>query len=71
MVLAADMNLSCSVEDLNLRGTHILLSRRVASGELLRDADGFPETRICTFELLRMTAGWDSRVSRRRPASSR
>ncbi|MFH1567027.1 MAG: hypothetical protein ABIL09_03440, partial [Gemmatimonadota bacterium] len=60
-----------SVEDLNLRGTHILLSRRVASGELLRDADGFPETRICTFELLRMTEGWDSLVSRRRPASSR
>ena len=48
-----------SVEDLNLRGTHILLSRRVASGELLRDAEGFPEARICTFELLRMTHGWD------------
>jgi len=46
------------VEDLNLRGTHILLSRRVSTGELVRDADGLPETRICNFELLRVTAGW-------------
>ena len=46
------------VADLNLRGTHILLSRRVTTGELVRGADGVPETRICNFELLRMTRGW-------------
>jgi hypothetical protein len=46
------------VEDLNLRGTHILLSRRVSSGELVRGLDGSPEARICNFELLRMTRGW-------------
>ncbi len=45
------------VEDLNLRGTHILLSRRCSTGELMRDRDGFPEARICTFELLRMFDG--------------
>lgn len=50
---------SLSVEDLNLRGTHILLSRRISSGELIRDAEGYPEARICNFELLRMTEGWD------------
>ncbi len=53
-----------SVEDLNLRGTHILLSRRLSSGKLssgklIYDADGCPEARICNFELLRMTSGWD------------
>ncbi|MFC1525803.1 hypothetical protein ACFL6X_03210 [Candidatus Latescibacterota bacterium] len=53
-----------NVEDLNLRGTHILLSRRVASGELLRDAEGFPEAHICTFELLRMTEGWGAPQAR-------
>ena len=46
------------VEDLNLRGTHILLSRQCSTGDLIRDWDGFPEARICTFDLLRMTDGW-------------
>ncbi|MGQ9631803.1 MAG: hypothetical protein ACUVXI_16065 [bacterium] len=46
------------VEDLNLRGTHILLSRRCSTGELIRDRDGFPEIRICNFELLRMVDDW-------------
>ncbi|MBN1254174.1 MAG: hypothetical protein JXA50_02770 [Deltaproteobacteria bacterium] len=46
------------VEDLNLRGSHILLSRRFNTGELIRDQNGFPETRICNFELLRMSEGW-------------
>ena len=46
------------VEDLNLRGSHILLSRRFSTGELIRDQNGFPETRICNFELLRMADGW-------------
>jgi len=48
------------VEDLNLRGSHILLSRRFSTGELIRDRDGFPETRICNFELLRMSDGWEA-----------
>jgi len=47
------------VEDLNLRGSHILLSRRSNAGELIREQDGFPETRICNFELLRMSEGWE------------
>ena len=49
-----------SVEDLNLRGTHILVSLRVNTGELVLDDDGFPEARICTFDLLRMTEAWHS-----------
>jgi hypothetical protein len=40
------------VVDLNLRGTHILLSRRTGTGKLVLDSDGYPEFRICTFELL-------------------
>lgn len=43
------------VEDLNLRGTHILLSRQFNTGELIRDHNGSPVTRICNFELLRMS----------------
>ncbi len=42
------------VEDLNLRGSHLLLSLR-SSGELVRDALGEPEVRVCNFELLRKT----------------
>jgi hypothetical protein len=45
------------VEDLNLRGTHILLSRQFNTGELIRDHNGSPVTRICNFELLRMSDG--------------
>ncbi len=45
------------VEDLNLRGTHILLSRRCRTGELVRDPEGIPEARICSFELLRDSDG--------------
>ena len=41
-----------SIEDLNLRGTHLLLSR-LADGTLARDADGLPSVLICNFELLR------------------
>jgi len=40
------------IEDLNLRGTHLLLSLDKA-GQLLRDDDGLPTVRICNFELLR------------------
>ncbi len=40
------------VEDLNLRGNHLMLSLDSA-GTLLRDALGAPEVRICNFELLR------------------
>jgi hypothetical protein len=45
------------VEDLNLRGTHILLSRQFNTGELIRDHNDSLVTRICNFELLRMSDG--------------
>jgi hypothetical protein len=48
------------VEDLNLRGSHILLSRRFSTGELIRDREDSLETRICNFELLRMSDGWET-----------
>ncbi len=40
------------IEDLNMRGTHILLSRDT-SGVLVLDANGYPEMRVCNFELLK------------------
>ena len=43
------------VEDLNLRGNHILLSLDQA-GQLARDDTGLPAVRICSFELLRRTS---------------
>ncbi len=39
------------IEDLNLRGTHLLLSLD-SCGNLLRDENGVPEMRVCNFELL-------------------
>ncbi len=39
------------IEDLNLRGTHLLLSLN-EKNELVRDKDGVPEMRICNFEFL-------------------
>jgi len=39
------------IEDLNLRGSHLLLSKDRA-GRLVRDRDGLPTVRICNFELL-------------------
>lgn len=43
--------LDCGVEDLNLRGNHILLSID-KNGDLVRDRYGQPEGRVCNFELL-------------------
>lgn len=40
------------IEDLNLRGTHLILSLK-ASGDLERDAEGLPQVLVCNFELLR------------------
>ena len=40
------------IEDLNLRGSHLLLSRD-SSGKLLKNSKGIPEMRICNFELLK------------------
>jgi len=40
------------VEDLNMKGDHLLLSRR-ADNNLLLEKDGLPEVRICNFELMR------------------
>ena len=45
---------SVGVEDLNLRGNHLLLALD-ASDHLLRDETGLPQIRICSFELLRRT----------------
>jgi len=44
------------VEDLNLRGTHLLLSLE-ASGKLATDPDGLPTVLICNFALLRRKGG--------------
>ncbi|MBN3039924.1 MAG: hypothetical protein JW867_02230 [Candidatus Omnitrophica bacterium] len=40
------------IEDLNLRGNHILISYD-SKGRLIKDNDGFPEIRICNFEFLK------------------
>lgn len=40
------------IEDLNLRGNHVLLALD-RNGELIRAENGQPEARICNFELLR------------------
>ena len=39
------------VQDLNLHGSHLLLSMSSA-GKLLRAGDGYPDVRICNFEFL-------------------
>jgi hypothetical protein len=44
--------LAVGVEDLNLRGTHILLSLNSAN-EIVTREDGLPKIRICNFELLK------------------
>ena len=49
--------MALKVEDLNLRGNHILISRRCSTGEIIRDKEGLPEPRICTFQLLRTSDG--------------
>jgi len=49
-----------SVEDLNLRGNHGMVSRD-SRGNLGCDADGFPEIRLCNFEFLKKTAAWTGR----------
>lgn len=40
------------IEDLHLRGSHVLLSLD-GNGMLIRDAEGVPDMRICNFELLK------------------
>jgi hypothetical protein len=40
------------IEDLNLRGSHLLLSRD-SSEKLLKNSKGIQEMRICNFELLK------------------
>ncbi len=45
---------AAGIEDLNLRGNHILLSVD-NSGQLVKDLQGTLEIRICNFELLRRT----------------
>jgi hypothetical protein len=43
---------SVGVEDLNLRGNHVMVSRD-SRGRLVLDAQGFPEIRLSNFEFLR------------------
>jgi hypothetical protein len=43
---------AAQVEDLNLRGNHLLLSID-RDGPLARDSQGYPQVRICNFELLK------------------
>lgn len=50
--LARSRLIEVGVEDLNLRGNHILLSLD-SRGRLLMDEKGVPEIRICNFEFLR------------------
>jgi hypothetical protein len=40
------------LEDLNLKGSHFLLSFDSA-GNIIRNADGVPEMRYCNFEFLK------------------
>ncbi len=47
------------IEDLNLRGTHLLLSQDM-SGRLALGDSGLPAVRICNFELLRHTRPEDT-----------
>lgn len=54
MEITRDKLASVGIEDLNLRGNHILLSVD-NSGCLVKDCDSIPEIRICNFELLRKT----------------
>jgi len=49
---ASDRLAELGIEDLNLRGNHLLLSLE-SSGVLVRDDRGTPEVRICNFELLK------------------
>jgi len=52
MKRASDRLAAVGVEDLNLRGNHLLLSLE-ASGRLAADPDGLPTVLICNFALLR------------------
>jgi hypothetical protein len=40
------------VEDLNLRGNHVMVSKD-SRGRLVLDDQGFPELRLCNFEFLK------------------
>ena len=54
MEVTRDKLASVGIEDLNLRGNHILLSVD-QSAKLVKNREGIPEIRICNFELLRRT----------------
>jgi hypothetical protein len=47
-----DQLASVNIEDLNSKGNHILLSVD-RTGQLVKNPQGIPEIRICTFELLK------------------
>ena len=52
MEIARKKLASLGIEDLNLKGNHILLSVD-NSGQLVEDRNGIPDIRICNFELLK------------------
>ncbi len=52
--------LSAGIEDLNLRGSHLLLSVLISTGHLITDKENIPEIRICSFELLKEKGGQGS-----------
>jgi hypothetical protein len=52
MEIARKRLASLGIEDLNLKGNHILLSVD-NSGQLVNDRNGIPDIRICSFELLK------------------
>jgi hypothetical protein len=54
MQITKDKLAALGIEDLNLRGNHILLSVD-NSGQLVKNYKGVPEIRICNFELLKKT----------------
>jgi len=56
MHVARSLLTEVGIEDLNLRGNHLLLSL-TPEGELMTDPDHLPTIRICNFELLRRIRG--------------
>jgi hypothetical protein len=52
MKRAAQRLAEVGVEDLHLRGSHVMLSL-ATTGLLICDADGFPAIRICSFDMMR------------------
>ena len=68
MRTTADRLAAHGIEDLNLAGSHLLLSLD-RSGQLVTDGQGLPTVRICNFELLRHTRPSDLHHRRTAPSA--